>query len=165
MLYFAMIGQATQFIETGEINMTYLWLFVWCIVLLLLLFGFIYNKIQKSLYSCKKDLVYQCDKLFYYLAKFQNENKEHKTNTYVMEWLFDLQNPDYLHNYGLIVSKIEWLKSSLHTDVVPDQELSKIKQIQRQLRWKKFFGGLLCVIICLLVLLLIFVLLRVFILK
>ena len=55
----------------------------------------------------KRALEYQCDKLFYCLAQFQEQHKEHKTNTYVMESLFELQNPSYLHNYNLIVSKIE----------------------------------------------------------
>lgn len=153
-----------NFIKTGELKTIYLILIILICALLISLLFFIRNKTTKSIYEWQKKLVYQCDKLIYYLAKFQEGNKEHKTNTYIMESLFELQNPDYIHHIMMIISKIEGLTASLNMDVVPKNEIMKVKSIQKRLKWKKFFASVLAVIVCLLVVLLIMILVRAFVL-
>lgn len=153
-----------KFIETWEITTWYLVLLVWCVVVLLAIFLFISSKLKNTILGSKKDLEYQCDKLFYYLAQFQSQHREHKTNTYVMESLFDLQNPSYAHNYNLIVSKIEWLKSSLNETVVPQAELLKLKKVLKKMRIKKMFKTFISLIILILLLIFLFVCVRAFVL-
>lgn len=153
-----------NFIKTGEIKTIYLIFVILICALLIVLFFFIRDKIKKGIFEWQKKLVYQCDKLIYHLAKFQESNKEHKTNTYIMESLFELQNPDYIHHIAVIVSKIEGLMTSLDMDVVPKNEIMKVKSIQKRLKWKKFFASVLAVIVCLLVILLIIILVCAFIL-
>lgn len=154
-----------KFIETWEITTWYLILLIGCVVVLLAIFLFILSKLKNTILGSRKDLEYQCDQLFYYLAQFQSQHKEYKTNTYVMESLFDLQNPSYAHNYSLIVSKIEWLKSSLNEAVVPQAELLKLKKILKQLRIKKAVKIFLSIIIIILLLVALFVCIRAFVLK
>ena len=110
-------------------------------------------------------MAYQCDKLFYYLAQFQEQHKEHKTNTYVMESLFELQNPSYLHNYSLIVSQIEGLKASLNESVVPQVELQKLKKILKQLRVKRVIEIFISIIVVILLIALLLLCIRAFVLK
>ena len=154
-----------KFIQTWEITTWHLILLIWCVVVLLVIFLFILSKLKSTILGSKKDLEYQCDQLFYYLAQFQSQHREHKTNTYVMESLFNLQNPNYSHNYNLIVSKIEWLKASLNEAVVPQSELLKLKKILKQLRIKKTVKIFLSIIIIALSLVILFIGIRAFVLK
>ena len=71
---------------------------------------FLWSKIKKSIFSLKKKLVYQYDTIFYHLAKFQEENKQSKTNTYLFDSLFMLHEPNYIKNYQLIMDQISGLK-------------------------------------------------------
>ena len=154
-----------NFVETWEMTTWLLVLIFWCLIILIALFVFIWYKLKNNIFEWRKNLEYQYDKLFYYLAEFQEKHPEHKTNTYVMESLFELQNPDYFHNYNLIVSKIEGLNASLNESVVPQVELLKLKKILKQLKIKRCLETFLSIIIILLVIILIFVCVRVFVLK
>lgn len=147
-------------IETWKVS-----LIIWVILLLLLVFWYIWTKINNRVVENKKKLVYQYDKLFYHLAEFQKAHPQSKTNTYVMESLFDLPEPNYIHNYNLIVGKIEGLKWTLNESAVPQAELSKLKKLSRQMKTTKFFEIIFSIIICLLTVLLIFIVIRVFMLK
>lgn len=154
-----------NFVETWEMTTWLLVLIFWCLIVLIALFVFIWYKLKNNIFEWKKNLEYQYDKLFYYLAEFQEKHPEYKTNTYVMESLFELQNPDYFHNYNLIVSKIEGLKASLNESVVPQVELLQLKKILKQLKIKRWLETFLSIVIILLVIILIFVCVRVFVMK
>jgi lipopolysaccharide/colanic/teichoic acid biosynthesis glycosyltransferase len=153
-----------NFVETGEITTWTLVLLLLCLIVLLAIFLLIWSKMKNTILWSKKLLEYQCDKLIYYLAQFQEQHKEHRTNTYVMESLFELPNPSYSHNYSLIVSKIEWLKASLNETVVPQTELLKLKKILKQLKVKRAVEIFLSILIIILVLVLLFVCIRAFVL-
>lgn len=151
-----------NFVETWEISTWLLVMIFWCLIIVIALFIFIWYKLRNNIFEWKKNLEYQYDKLFYLLAKFQEKNPQYKTNTYVMDALFELQNPDYIHNYNLIVSKIDWLKASLNETVVPQTELLQLKKILKQLRLKRWLESFLSIIIVILVVALIFVCVRKF---
>ena len=151
-----------NFVATWEISTWLLVMIFWCLIIVIALFIFIWYKLRNNIFEWKKNLEYQYDKLFYLLAKFQEKNPQYKTNTYVMDALFELQNPDYIHNYGLILSKIDWLKTSLNETVVPQTELLLLKKILKQLRLKRWLESFISIIIAVLVIVLIFLCIRKF---
>ncbi len=140
-----MIEKLTQIVNTWEMETVYFLVVVGILFVLFVLMVFLWSKIKKSIFSLKKKLVYQYDTIFYHLAKFQEENKQSKTNTYLFDSLFMLHEPNYIKNYQLIMDQISGLKSSLWQNVVPEKELLKLSWFNKRLKIRKFLKTLIAV--------------------
>lgn len=137
-----MIDKITQIVNTWEMETIYFLVVVGILFVLCILMIFLWSRIKKSILSLKKKLVYQYDTIFYHLAKFQEENNQSKTNTYLFDSLFMLQEPNYIWNYQLITSQILWLKASLWQSVVPEKEMLRLSRLNKRLKIRKFLKTL-----------------------
>lgn len=128
---------------------------IWFLCILMAILLLFQNKTKKSIFSLKKTLVYEIDKIFYDLAQFQEQNKWSDVNLQLMESLFELQNPTYLWNIPLILSKIKTFQENISSDVVSKSTISTIQKKAKSLKtkWiiKKVIDIALCILACLVV--------------
>lgn len=160
-----MIDEIVHIINTWEIETLYFFVIEWIWLLFFVIMIALKINMWKSIFKLKKNMEYQYDTIIYYSAKFQQENKQAKINTYLMDLLFNLSNSNYIDNYQLIVSSIKWLNDSLWQKVVPEKELTKLVKLNRKLKFEKILKTILAVLAIIAFVLMLALYIRVYIIK
>ena len=130
---------------------------IWILCVLVAILVLFQNKTKKSIFSLKKTLVYEIDKIFYDLAQFQEQNKWSDANLQLMESLFELQNPTYLWNIPLILSKIKDFQQNVASDIIPDKHIAIIQSKSKELKSKSITKKITDIILCILIVLILVV--------
>lgn len=116
--------------------MLYFAIVVWFLCILTIVLAYLKNKIIKSIFSLKKNTVYEVDKVFYELAQYQEKNKWSNVNLDLIESLFKLENPTYIWNIDLILSKLKALQENALWDIASKSTIDTITKNAKKLRNK-----------------------------